>query len=186
MDRPGLSSRNIAVFPAITTSGTRRGGDAPERWDGRRLAEMGLLDAPQTSELIAGSVPIPSPEDTPRSLARLSREMARPFPDPKVVEQQSRQTARLLGGCLVKLAATRFDGDNVRQFIDKLDRNDARDHVEGWDQAAQLYLALVPLRQTWVAMEPEREADQVTSQVTPQGSARKTHLSRGLRQPERL
>ncbi len=117
---------------------------------------------PQACELIARLGADPVAQGFKKSLTGLTQEMAEPFPDPKVVERQSRETARLLGQCLVRLAPTRFDGDDVRRLIDQLDRNGARDHVDSWDQAAQLYLALVPLRQTWVARDPARESEQLS------------------------
>jgi hypothetical protein len=80
--------------------------------------------------------------------------------DPGTVKNVANKVMPSLDRCLETLAARRLDADDVRRLIDDLDRPETWDRASSWDEAAQLYLALVALRQSWVALDPGRQADQ--------------------------
>ena len=45
-----------------------------------------------------------------------------------------------------------FDVATIEGLIDRIDDPQARERVASWDEAAQRYLALVPLYQSWLAL----------------------------------
>ena len=120
----------------------------------------GSWPLPLIGDLIEKLIPQTIAQPYAGALRPLSEEMAKPFPVPKVVQEEARKTADALGHCLEPLASKRFDAAEVQQLIDRLDRREAWDRVASWDEATQLYLALVALRQAWMALAPERKADQ--------------------------
>jgi hypothetical protein len=81
-------------------------------------------------------------------------------PDPGTVRNEVNKVLPSLDRCLETLAARRLDAEDVRRLIDDLDRPETWDRASSWDEAAQLYLALVALRQSWVALDPGRKVDQ--------------------------
>lgn len=91
---------------------------------------------------------------------RLAAEMTKPFPDATAVKRLSREVVLALGPPENALKSQRFDGDGVAQLIGRLDQGGAWDGDASWDEAAQRYLALVPLWQSWVELEPGRKGDQ--------------------------
>jgi hypothetical protein len=87
--------------------------------------------------------------------------MARLISDPKPVPDQVGHLEEALGRGLDSLVAKKhLTLGDVRGLIDRLDRPDAWNRLASWDEAAQLYLAVVALRQSWVAMDPGQQAAQ--------------------------
>ena len=66
--------------------------------------------------------------------------------------------------CLDDVATHGFDVKTIEGLIDRINDQEAWDHVASWDEAAQRYLALVPLYQSWLALEPARTPKQDASQ----------------------
>jgi hypothetical protein len=59
------------------------------------------------------------------------------------------------------VAAHGFDVATIEGLIDRIDNPQAWDHVASWDEAAGRYLALVPLYQSWLALDPNRTPKQM-------------------------
>jgi hypothetical protein len=93
-------------------------------------------------------------------LARLAIEMSRTAPDPAIVNRESHMAADQLRRCVIDLDRTRFDAGLVERLITAINRSQAWDRVASWDEAVERYLALVPLRQAWIGLNPSRKADQ--------------------------
>jgi hypothetical protein len=121
--------------------------------------QWGSWTLPLVSDLIEQLVPRSVAQPYTKALIPLSQEMARPVPNPRTVQERSRKVVELLDRCLETLASKRFNAAEVQRLIDRLDRRDAWDGVTSWDEAAQLYLALVPLRQARAELDPDRKAD---------------------------
>jgi hypothetical protein len=126
----------------------------------RGTPQWGSWTLPLPSELIAEFVPQSVAQTYAKSIEPLSTEMAKPVPDLKVVKREARAMADVFGRYLEPLASQRFDGPQIRRLIELFGGPDAWGRVANWDQATQLYLALAPLCQSWVALEPDRKADQ--------------------------
>jgi hypothetical protein len=86
--------------------------------------------------------------------------MAKPDPDPRVVKEESPKVIQSLDRCLEEITRKRFDAAEIQRLIDRLDDRGAWEKVATWDEACQRYLALEPLRQAWVGLAPDRNADQ--------------------------
>ena len=94
------------------------------------------------------------------SLADLRLEMGRAVPDRAGV---AALCERLAGELVTKrqAAATEPMGAaQVRARIAQIDNPSAWSSVASWDEAAQRYLALVPLLQAWKVLEPHRSTEQ--------------------------
>jgi hypothetical protein len=123
----------------------------------------GSWTTPLCGELLAEFKPLLGADlavDPADSLRRLSAEMTRTVPDAAIVKRESQKAEEEVGRCLRALGHIRFDAGKVERLITAIDRPDAWDRVACWDEAAQRYLALVPLRQSWVALAPLRKTDQ--------------------------
>ena len=94
------------------------------------------------------------------SLRRLSSQMEKAVRDTKAVRSALRESVPLVDRCLRAVASRRFRAEDVQRMIDRHIRADAGNRVASWDEAAQLYLALVPLRESWIDLAPERKAEQ--------------------------
>jgi Cytochrome c554 and c-prime len=57
-----------------------------------------------------------------------------------------------LDKCLASAAIKSLDAATIEKLIDRVNSDEAWNHVTGWDEAAQRYLALVPLYQSWLAL----------------------------------
>jgi hypothetical protein len=92
-------------------------------------------------------------------------EMSRPVPDADVIEKLADRGALALERWIAALgnradSARLFDAATVEQLVDFFDRRVTWERVTNWDEAAQRYLALVPLRQAWVELAPGRKDEQ--------------------------
>ena len=79
------------------------------------------------------------------SLDQLKAEMARPDSDRTRVIEQAAQATTLLNGSLDRLDSMSLDQATIDRLIRAIDGDVAWKSVSGWDQAAQRYLAVVPL-----------------------------------------
>jgi hypothetical protein len=61
------------------------------------------------------------------------------------------KTSKSIDNCLRDVAKYTFDAKRIEDLIDQINDEKAWDHVASWDEAAQRYLALVPLYQSWLA-----------------------------------
>jgi len=120
----------------------------------------GSWTTPLIGELLEQLGPDPDGRSAAESLGRLAAEMARAVPDPAIVERESLDATARLGRCVSGLNRARWGAGEVERLITALDRPGAWDQLASWDEATARYLALVPLRQAWVALDPARKADQ--------------------------
>ena len=78
--------------------------------------------------------------------------MAGILSDPSTIRAEAPKASQSLARCLEALSARRFDASDVSRLIQSFNRPETWHQVASWDEAAQLYLALGALRQSWVAM----------------------------------
>ena len=93
------------------------------------------------------------PSAQPRRSIGLAVLMEKPaaIPEIKAAVQNACEVNRQ---CLDDVAKHRFDVKTIEGLIDRIDDPKAWDKVASWDEAAQRYLALVPLYQSWLALAP--------------------------------
>ena len=91
------------------------------------------------------------------SLDQLKAEMVRLNSDRTRVIKQAAQAATLLNGPLDRLDSMSLDQRTIDRLIRAIDGEEAWKGVNGWDQAAQRYLAIVPLRQALIKLDPGRK-----------------------------
>jgi hypothetical protein len=118
----------------------------------------GSWPRPALDDLIADLIAKPKSDNCIKALDELSKVMASPIPDECAAQEKARAAAKELGSCLDELAPKRLSGGAVQQLLDRLNSGDAWKNVASWDEACQRYLALVPLRQSMVAMDPDRKS----------------------------
>jgi hypothetical protein len=115
----------------------------------------GSWPRPAIDDLIAELIAKPEGANCIKALGALSEAMASPIPDEGAVQEKARAAGKELGSCLDELAKKPLTSRAVQQLIDRLDRADAWKNVASWDEACQRYLALVPLSQSMVALDPD-------------------------------
>jgi hypothetical protein len=93
------------------------------------------------------------------SLKRIAIAMEKPATLPQII-QASHDANRSLEKCLGSMTTATWSPATIERLIEQLDSKEAWDHITSWDEAAQRYLALVPLYQSWVATSPEPSAKQ--------------------------
>jgi hypothetical protein len=130
------------------------------RANGAGSARWGTWILPHTGDLLEHLVLRDVARSCSQSLGPLSNTMAVLTSDPGTVRNAVSKAMPPLDLSLEMLAARRLDADDVRRLIVDLDRPETWDRASSWDEAAGLYLALVALRQSWVALEPGRKWDQ--------------------------
>ena len=145
----------------------------------------GTWALPQTKDLMEQLLPAADAKAFEGALGPLTAKMAGLDSDPRAVEGEAREAARSLGRALDSLATKRFHADDVRRLIDRYQRPGV-DRPLGWDEAAQLYLALVPLRQAWIALAPERKAEQDQLEARLEELRRRLAFPDGFDSPRRF
>jgi hypothetical protein len=93
------------------------------------------------------------------ALDRLAALMEKPGTVPQI-KSAVQDASRSIDGCLDDVAKHGFDVKTIECLIDRINDKKAWDDVASWDEAAQRYLALVPLYQSWRALDPARAAEQ--------------------------
>ncbi len=120
----------------------------------------GSWTLPLTESLIAQLVPESVGKAYAESMSPLSKEMAKTLPDTRALEGTSRAVIDVLDNCLALVAERRLTSVEVERLITGCARQGTSDRSASWDEAAQRYLALVPLRQAWIKLAPEKTSEQ--------------------------
>ena len=131
------------------------------RADGRAIGSprWGTWISPGSEELLATLLAGQNAQAATNPLTQVAIAMEKPDSLPRIraaVEVASRS----LKTSLDQVAAHPFDVATIERLIDRLDSPQAWDDVASWDEAAQRYLALVPLYQSWLALAPNRTPKQ--------------------------
>ncbi len=149
----------------------------------RGAPAWGSWAMPMTRELASGFIADPAAARFGGLLEQLTVLMARPVPVRTEVASQTRETAESLRHCRDLLASKRFDAVEVEMLLGIVNRREAWDRVSSWDEAAQRYLALVPLYQARLALAPERAAQLQSLRREIDGLFEKLKFARGLDSP---
>jgi Cytochrome c554 and c-prime len=133
--------------------GPRSGGVAlgAPRW--------GTWALPGAEELLAALVVDPDRQTASESLKRVAIAMKQPRAISQI-KSAARDASGSIEKCLASVAAHGLDVATIERMIDRIDDPQAWNRVAGWDEAAQRYLALVPLYQSWLALAPDRTPKQ--------------------------
>jgi hypothetical protein len=94
------------------------------------------------------------------TLDALLREMRKPVPARDKVASAAREGAKALGQRQEGLSSLTQSAGEIQARIKQLNDPAAWQQVDGWDQAAQRYLALVPLLQAWSRLAPGESSEQ--------------------------
>jgi hypothetical protein len=101
---------------------------------------------------LAAAMPTKATAQLSQELPLLRTEMQKPAPDRKAVAKQAAELAAALDRWLHELPGdTAFSAKSIEALIGSLK---SPREVSGWDEAAQLYLALQPLRQSLKDLDP--------------------------------
>jgi uncharacterized protein (UPF0335 family) len=119
----------------------------------------GTWISPGSEELLAALVAGPKSGTTVESLNRVVKAMAKPEELARI-KSAVQDASRSIKDCLDDVAKHGFDVKTIEDLIGRIDNRQAWDHVSSWDEAAQRYLALVPLYQSWLALDPNRTPKQ--------------------------
>ena len=84
------------------------------------------------------------------------------------IKSAVKDASKSIDKCLDDVAKHKFDVQTIDELIKAIDDPKAWEEVASWDGAAQRYLALVPLYQSWLALDPVR---------TPKQEALRKHLA---------
>lgn len=117
------------------------------------------------------------------SLDQLKAEMVRPNSDRTRVNKQADQAATLLNGSLDRLNSMPLDQGTIERLIRAIDGDEAWKGVSGWDQAAQRYLAIVPLRQALYGLDPGRKEAMEPLKTRLESLLEKLRFPEGLDSP---
>ncbi len=135
-----------------------------QAWRRGRQADGGAVGAPRwgtwilpaSEDLLASLVVDPDQSRAAHeSLKRVTVAMENAGPREEI-RAAAHDATRSLKKCLAAVAARPFDVGTIERLIDRIDDPRAWERITSWDEAAQRYLALVPLYQSWVALAPDR------------------------------
>jgi hypothetical protein len=126
----------------------------------RNAPEFSMWTFTLTGDLLAAVLPQPNIRPSTKSLQSISTEMAKAAQDPKSVADEAQKLAAAFGQDLDKLASRKLSGAEIVQLIKIFDNGDAWKRTASWDEATQRYLGLVPLCQSWAALDPTQQRDQ--------------------------
>jgi hypothetical protein len=131
------------------------------RSDGLPVGSLrwGTWISPGSEELLAALVVRQDSLTAAETLNRVARAMEKPDSLPQIKAAVLGASKSVQVG-LDQAAAHAFDVATIERLIDRLDNPQSWDHVASWDEAAQRYLALVPLYQSWIALAPYRNPKQ--------------------------
>jgi Cytochrome c554 and c-prime len=126
-------------------------------------------------DVVAGTRTGPMPDPSRQPFADLENTMRALRPDPALVALRAAAASQALATALHRLSTGKFDEGRVVELTTQLQTRTQKkqDH---WDEAAQTYLALVPLSQAQRALAPEHP--------TPQRAADLERLREFLKYPE--
>lgn len=94
------------------------------------------------------------------AIRKLTGEMSKPSPDTGKVQEFVRTALEPLDRRFDAAASRTYSASDVERILNSLNAPDSWKHVRSWDHAAQRYLGLVPLRQAWTLLAPDRRDDQ--------------------------
>lgn len=94
------------------------------------------------------------------AIGRLTGEMSRPVPTSAKVRELADSAIVPLERRLASVSSRTFSASDVERVVKAFRDPDAWKRVDSWDHAAQRYLGLVPFRQSWISLAPDRKADQ--------------------------
>ena len=94
------------------------------------------------------------------AIQQLLNEMSRPIPKSGKVRELVGSALQPLDRRLDSVASRSFSAADAERVVNAFHDPRSWSKVESWDQAAQRYLGIVPFRQVWVALAPDRRADQ--------------------------
>jgi hypothetical protein len=98
------------------------------------------------------------------ALKQVEQLMGQPRPDRRQVASQARQAAGVLRQWLGRVDKASYDRDTIGKLLHALIEDKQQLTAEGWDGAAQTYLAVVALNQAYQS-EPIRQAAHALSGV---------------------
>jgi hypothetical protein len=96
---------------------------------------------------------------TTEALGRLAIVMEKPA-ELAGIKSAVRDASTAIDRCLDDVEKHTFDVQTIDELIEKIEDPKAWEQVSSWDEAAQRYLALVPLSQSSLASDPARKAKQ--------------------------
>ncbi len=114
---------------------------------------------PVTDVLLGSSAVRPENRTATEALNRLAILMEQRGGLPQI-KSAVRDASKAIDTCLDDVATHGFDVKTIEGLINRINDKAAWDEVASWDEAAQRYLALVPLYQSWLALEPARTPKQ--------------------------
>jgi len=117
------------------------------------------------------------------SLDQLKAEMVRLDSDRTRVIKQADQAASPLNRSLERLDSMSLNQRTIERLIQVIDGKEAWKGVNGWDQAAQRYLAIVPLRQALIRLDPGRRQAMQPLKTRLESLLRKLRFPEGLDSP---
>ncbi len=129
---------------------------------------------PGTEVLLGSPAVRPENRTATEALNRLAILMEKPGSLP-LIKSAVKDASRSIDTCLDDVSNHKFDVKTIEGLIVRINDQKAWDNVASWDEAAQRYLALVPLYQSWLALEPAR---------TPEQGALRTRLAELLERLE--
>ena len=149
------------IWLLLVPSRFTRSGLCRARADGLAIGSprWGTWISPGSEELLATLLAGQNAQAATNPLTQVAIAMEKPDSLPRIraaVEVASRS----LKTSLDQVAAHPFDVATIERLIDRLDSPQAWDDVASWDEAAQRYLAPVPLYQSWLALAPNRTPKQ--------------------------
>jgi hypothetical protein len=115
----------------------------------------GSWTMPLARELAKEFIADPSAAEFSRSVEDLTALMASLAPERAKIAAISGEAAQALDRCLGALEAKPMDARQVEMLLNAVNRPEAWKGVASWDEAAQRYLAVVPLYQARLALAPE-------------------------------
>jgi len=132
-------------------------------WRQKRTSEpyrsslaWGSWPMPMTRELASRFIADSAAQRFSESVQQLADFMAQPLPEQSAVRTRARQAAERLNPCLETIAARPLDEHDVATLLGIVNRREAWEGISSWDEAVQRYLALVPLYQAQLSLDPVR------------------------------
>jgi hypothetical protein len=156
--------------------GPRQGGAAmgSPRW--------GTWILPATEDLVVQLATKDDGQALIKALDGVTSAMEKRAPLPEIAAA-ARDATSSIEKCLVSVVTKPLGATTVEQLIDRIDSRQAWDHVTGWDEAAQRYLAIIPLYQSWLAMSQNPSPKQAALRTRLAALFERLNFPKGLDSP---